>query len=571
MSTEPSRPSSERVRTNRRARRIGAAFVAVAGAINVVSGLTPPLGSRLRALDDLLPFAVATTSTALVAVAGLVLVLLARGVRRGQRRAWFLAVALLVMSAVGHLAKGLDLEEAAFSLAIAAYLAMRRTSFRVRACVESTRRGLVALASGGALATATGTFVLEVQHRHPRLGLGDALIAVSERMIGLRTIAVAGRFGHLLDAVMLAVGASLIVFAGWLVFGPVVASRFVADHAARRARSIVMAHGGDTLAYFALRDDKQYFFSGQSVVAYAVLNGVALVSPDPIGPVEERDLVWTDFAAFADERGWAVAVMGANEEWLGVYGAHGLRSLYVGDVAIVDVAAFDLSGGKMKGLRQAVNRIAKYGYTIEFHDPAHLGDALRGELRYLMAESRRGDVERGFSMTLGRAFERRDEGLLLAVAFDADHHAVAFCQYVPSAAINGFSLDLMRRSEADGHPNGLTDFVVVRTIEYCRAHGFDRLALNFATMRAVLAGEAGDGMGTRLETWLLGQLGESMQIESLWRYNAKFEPGWQPRYVVYQSPENLLSVALAVAKAESFWELPLIGRFMRPEPADAAA
>ena len=26
----------------------------------------------------------------------------------------------------------------------------------------------------------------------------------------------------------------------------------------------------------------------------------------------------------------------------------------------------------MKGLRQAVNRIAKHGYTIAFHDPAHV-------------------------------------------------------------------------------------------------------------------------------------------------------------------------------------------------------
>ena len=30
----------------------------------------------------------------------------------------------------------------------------------------------------------------------------------------------------------------------------------------------------------------------------------------------------------------------------------------------------------MKGLRQAHNRIAKYGYTATFHDPAHLDPGL---------------------------------------------------------------------------------------------------------------------------------------------------------------------------------------------------
>jgi hypothetical protein len=52
-----------------------------------------------------------------------------------------------------------------------------------------------------------------------------------------------------------------------------------------------------------------------------------------------------------------------------------------------------------------------------------------------------------------------------------------------------------------------------------------------------------------------------MQIESLWTFNEKFQPEWHPRYACYDSPEHLLSASIAVARAESFWELPLIGRF----------
>ena len=92
-------------------------------------------------------------------------------------------------------------------------------------------------------------------------------------------------------------------------------------------------------------------------------NGVCLVSPDPIGPAAERRSAWRAFRQFADEHGWTVAVMGAGEEWLPTYRATGMRDLYVGDEAIVDVRRFNLEGGRNKGLRQAVNRIAKYGYT----------------------------------------------------------------------------------------------------------------------------------------------------------------------------------------------------------------
>jgi len=83
-------------------------------------------------------------------------------------------------------------------------------------------------------------------------------------------------------------------------------------------------------------------------------------------------------------------------------------------------------------------------------------------------------------------------------------------------------------------------------------------------MRAVLAGEAGEGLTQRVERWVLRRLSGSMQIESLWKFNAKFDPQWQPRFLVYDAAEHLLPIALAMARAESFWELPVIGRFLTP-------
>ncbi|HEV7887591.1 MAG TPA: hypothetical protein VGO92_08525 [Acidimicrobiales bacterium] len=41
----------------------------------------------------------------------------------------------------------------------------------------------------------------------------------------------------------------------------------------------------------------------------------------------------------------------------------------------------------------------------------------------------------------------------------------------------------------------------------------------------------------------------------------------EPRYAVYDAPEHLLPVAMAIARAESFWELPVIGRFLQPTTA----
>ena len=87
-------------------------------------------------------------------------------------------------------------------------------------------------------------------------------------------------------------------------------------------------------------------------------------------------------------------------------------------------------------------------------------------------------------------------------------------------------------------------------------------------MRAVLAGDVTDSWVNRRQRWLLRRLGENMQIESLWRFNAKYDPIWAPRYVAVDGADRIMSAGLAVAAAESLWELPVIGRLLkRPHTA----
>jgi lysylphosphatidylglycerol synthetase-like protein (DUF2156 family) len=332
------------------------------------------------------------------------------------------------------------------------------------------------------------------------------------------------------DVVMIAIlGTAILVLATAL---PGREHRRTGEERARafdRARAIFDRYGGDTLDYFALRDDKSWLFSGNTLVAYSVINRIMLVSPDPIGPVDERLDAWSDAMDLADTNGWYICVLGASAPWLPVYRAAGLTGVYIGDEAIVDCQAFSLKGKSMKSLRGAYNRMSKSGYHVAVMPALDTGPELRTQLEDLATETRQDEAERGFSMTLSRMFDERDAGLLLAVCLDPEGKPVAFNQYIPASHVNGYSLDLMRRTSNPDAPNGLTDFVIIETISWMAERGLNGLGLNFATMRAVVAGETGSGPWRSAEKSLLHRFSDSMQIESLWNFNKKYYPEWRPR------------------------------------------
>jgi lysylphosphatidylglycerol synthetase-like protein (DUF2156 family) len=562
--------AADRIRV-RRIRRIAAIALFVAGLIDLLSAVTSPLRTHLHLIAAYLPVEVAQAAGALVAISGIGMIMLSRGVLKGQRRSWLVAVGLLTASLVLHIVHAADVITLLVCAAVLVLLIVQREFFRAQTEQGTVFSAFLILGVGGLTATVGATIAVELAssvHHHHLPGWPRVLLGSAERLVGVQYVIFPAHINRYASTSLLAVGISLIVVALYLLTRPVVDRRILSGRATvgrraaeLRARDIVRRHGTGTLDYFALRDDKQWFFHRDSMVAYAVFGGVCLVSPDPIGPFSERAHVWDAFRRYVDRNGWGLGVMGAGEEWLPTYQASGMRFIYIGDEAVVDPRTFSLEGGKMKGLRQAVNRVARYGYTVRFLDPSHLDPQDAARLVELMAKSRRGEQERGFSMMLGRLFDARDTGLLLTLVEGPDGAPVAMCQFVPSPAIGGYSLDLMRRDPAE-HPNGLLDFALCSTITHLKEMGMKGLSLNFAAMRSILDGESGDGVTQRVERWAIRRLSGVLQIETLWRFNAKYEPTWLPRYIVFDSAEQFVPVAVQIMRAESLTEVPVIGRLL---------
>ena len=171
----------------RRVHSIFALLVGAAGVLDVISAITPELGRRLRLLTRVAPHAIPGLASATVVPVGVVLVLSARGLARGSRRAWQIAVPMLLTSAFLHIVKGLDYEEASAVGLVAIALIARRHDFQAGGDPEARSR-----AAGRLAALVAGIYVYGIVALWINQSLADrpfslafALTETSEALIGL--------------------------------------------------------------------------------------------------------------------------------------------------------------------------------------------------------------------------------------------------------------------------------------------------------------------------------------------------------------------------------------------------
>jgi len=324
------------------------------------------------------------------------------------------------------------------------------------------------------------------------------------------------------------------------------------------------ASRNDSLAYFALRREKSVIWSPtrKSCIAYRVVSGVMLASGDPLGDPEAWPQAIEAFLAEANRHAWRPAVMGCSEQGGEIWVREsGLLALEMGDEAIIEVEDFTLEGRAMRNVRQMISRIERSGYRATLRKMSQLTDEEHQQIFDASNTWRKGNAERGFSMALGRLADPSDEEDCYIVTAQADGVLKAVLHFVPWG-LDGLSLDLMRR-DRNADP-GVNELMIVSALQQSHQFGIERISLNFAVFRSII--ERGERLGagpvTRLMRNILIFVSRWLQIDSLYRFNAKFRPIWEPRFLVYPRQSDLPKIGLATLEAES-----LLIRPGRKQPA----
>ncbi len=547
-----------------------ARIVGLVGLVTLLSAVSPSLGDRTRLVNELVPDVFPAAAATGAAAVGLVLIVLSRALRRGKARAWLLATVLAAVAAVLHLLKGLDVEEALLSVALVGLLLSARKGFTAQPDPRSLSRVLTVVAGGLVLGTLVGWLWLSSDSDGQRAGT-TAGQRVVHAFLGLFGITGPVRFvdaadGNRAAVALVVLGAAVVLVTFLVALAPAEGPHGLDDAESARLRGLLDRWGGiDSLSYFALREDRSVIFSasGKSALTYRVVGTVSLAAGDPLGDPEAWPGAITAWLDEARSFGWVPAVLAASEAGAEAFHRAGLDALELGDEAVLHRCDFTLEGRSMRGVRQAVARCARAGLAVTCCRVADLDDATLAEVRERADHWRDGEVERGFSMALGRFGERADGAAVVVLCRD-DAGALHGLLHLVPWGTDGLSLDLMRR-DRDAE-NGIVELMVSRLMTDAEALGVARVSLNFAVFRSVFARGERLGAGPVLRVWRSVLLWASRfwQIESLYRANAKYQPEWVPRFVCFRSSADLPRVGIAALRAEAFLVAPgWVQRFVR--------
>jgi lysyl-tRNA synthetase class 2 len=542
------------------------------GLSDILAIFKPTWHDKIHRINAFVPGTLTNVQVSAYVVIGLLLLLLSHGLRRRKRRAWQAVVALLAFDIVIHFVRPPHMAHIYLAVvsivALGALLYFHDQFYAVGD--PRTRWTAVWVFFGLVIAdVAIGLGYLSLGHLAHNYTFEQRVHDVVWNLVGATGPVqwLDDNRGDSYTLLTAALGLFTLIVTAYLFLRPAQPRARLSPADVKGIRDLLAKHGDrDSLGYFALRNDKSVIWSpsGKSCICYRVAAGVMLAAGDPIGDPEAWPGAMAVFLGEAARHAWRPAVMGCSEQGAEVWCREGdLTALELGDEAIVNIADFSLSGRAMRNVRQMVTRVAKNGYVAEVR---RIGDVPPVELRQIIRVADSwlgGQTERGFSMALGRIGGPGDEDCVLVTA--RENGVLRAVLHLVPWGRDGLSLDLMRRDRT-AQP-GLNDFMIVESIKAAPALGVDRISLNFAMFRAVLERGERIGAGPILKTWrnLLVFASRWFQIESLYKFNAKFNPVWQPRFFVFPGGRDAPRIAVAALEAEAFlvWPRLEVRRYAR--------
>ena len=530
------------------------------GILNVAANVFRNFQPVANRLNSYAPLLVNSTAFSTALFTSLILILVARGLARRKRRAWNMTIIILVLNVTAELFRiHIHFIQLIVNLSLVVILVIFRKEFYAVSDPTTKRQPFVIFFRILFLTIFSGIFLIYFRHGNQLIGNPNFTEVLQTVLRGLVGVSGPIEFtsttvSHTVDNTLGALGIFTIILPLWLYFRRVRPITTTTPEDLEQIKELIKHDTDqDSLGYFATRKDKSVVWTQnkKAGIAYRVQGGVMLASGDPFGEFSLWPDAINEFLKIAREHAWTPGVMGCSDRGGEVWVEHAeMIAIDIGDEAIIKVSDFTLEGRPMANVRQMINRIARKGYTTTTAKWTDVDSETKNRLRKLAQEWRYGVAERGFSMSMDRFGEDEDHNTCITIAY-LGGEIKGLLYFVPWTT-DGLSLDRMQRER--GTDAGVNELMIADTVAWSKTNGITHISLNFAAFRSLFerADKISAGPITRGTRNLIRFFSNFFQVESLYRFNAKFQPEWETRYVLYPRATDLPKVAWAALRAEKF-------------------
>ncbi|OYW30549.1 MAG: oxacillin resistance protein FmtC [Caulobacter sp. 12-67-6] len=495
---------------------LSAILAVVAGVMLLASGATPSEPTRFALLLAFAPDLLIEISHFASSILGLVLLLLAFGLRSRLDAAWWAAVITLAAAALLALFKGLNWEETTVLTVCLLIILPLHDAFVRKAALfrmEITPAWLLSAAAALVGAAFCGWWTFNHTEYADKSWM---------RLMGDQDAARAIRSSVAAAIVLLAIGV-------WRMISTPATPPVVDDTDPQfdRVRAILAkAEDAEPASNLALLGDKRFLFSasGESFLMFGVRRRSWIALGPPVGRRDERMELFWRFRELADAHAARAGFYALGPDDLPDTVDLGLAIQKTGESAAVPLAAFSLVGRRREVLRRNWRKAGEGGAAFEVV-PA--GQAPMEELKRISDAwlVHHAGGEKGFSMG---GFDPPYVAEFPVALVRYEGQIVAFATLWTTAHKSAFSMDLMRYS--DEAPKNVMDFLFVELLQWGRDEGY--LAFEFGM--APLAGLQDRPLAPIMSRVgrLLYERGEEIyNFQGVRRYKNKYDPVWQPRYI----------------------------------------
>lgn len=530
------------------------ASVALCGFAGILANVFPEASSFIAEMEAWVPLEVSQHGRFLLFLSGALLLVLARGLYRHKRVAWYMTVFVLTISAILNFTQTFNWNRSAVAVVLLVTLIRHRKMFRARSDKHSFWAG-TGLAVG-MLVLIVGYGAVSLYAVGERGLFGDPLSwTESFRGAALTVLQVktdldelAGReAAHLLHTIrlqgMIAGLAALI-----LALRPVILRRHAhSSEDFENVKRLVEAHSDDPMSVFALLPDKHYYFEEgvEGVVAYALWWNVAVVLADPICRPGCREKLVHGFIHHCRTCDWKPVFYCSHCSHREIYDRAGFQLVRIAEEARIKLAEFKLDGARFQNLRTARNKAHKNGLVFGWYggNGTSQDEQLEQQLLDLSKEwlARKRGGEMSFDLSSFNKQTIREKGA--AFVRSPDGRLEAFATWHSYAHGKGRCLDLMR---SHVQARDVMDFLILEAMQSFRDQGVEEVCFGSAPL-ANTADPSEHNVYDRSIRFVFENLERFYGYKRLFFFKQKYHPCWSARYLAYPCGTSLLLVGLAIA------------------------